>query len=339
MRLSGVLGQKRALEQLSAELQAGRLAHAYLFVGPTGCGRGTTARALFMAANCRRQEGETPCGRCGPCHRLLAGTHEDFVVLAPPSDALSAQIKVEAVREVIRTLGYAPFGGGLRMVLFRGAEHLNPYSANALLKVLEEPPPGNILVLSVQDTRDILPTLVSRCRRVNFSPLNDQLICRELVRRGVPEPEARLKAALSGGSLGRALELDEKELARELARLLEQLQSREGPAGDWRFAEELMRRFRGPQRIDRQGLARVLDLLALYFRDAAVAAAGRPQAALLPPDGAPAPGWDLDGALESFTQVRRAQERIMMNASPELVLSVLFGRLRRGRGATNAFSQ
>ena len=339
MRLTGVLGQKRALDQLSAELQAGRLAHAYLFVGPTGCGRGTTARALFMAANCQEQEGEVPCGRCGSCHRLLAGTHEDFVVLAPPEEALSSQIKVEAVREVIRTLGYAPFGGGIRMVLFRGAEHLNPYSANALLKVLEEPPPGNILVLTVQDTRAILPTLVSRCRRVNFSPLDGQLIAQELERRGVAPAAAQLKAALSGGSLGRALELDEKELDQELGQLVGRLQSREGPAGDWRFAEELMRRFRGPKRIDRQGLARALDLLALYFRDAAVAAAGRPQAALLPPESAPPSGWDLDSALEGFTQVRAAQERILMNASPELVLSVLFDRLRRPRGARNAFSQ
>ncbi len=339
MRLSGVLGQKRALAQLSAELQAGRLAHAYLFVGPSGCGRGTTARALFMAVNCQEQQGETPCGRCGPCHRLQAGTHEDFVVLAPPTEALSAQIKVDAVREVIRTLGYAPFGGGLRMVLLREAGHLNPYSANALLKVLEEPPPGNILVLTVQDTRDILPTLVSRCRRVNFAPLDSQLIRRELVRRGVPEPAARLKAALSGGSLGRALDLDEKNLTRELGELLGRLQGGDGPAGDWRFAEELMRGFRGPQRIDRQGLARTLDLLALYFRDAAVAAAGRPRDVLLPPGDAPAPAWDLERALDAFAEVRRAQERILMNASPELCLSVLFERLRRGRGAEKSFSQ
>ena len=73
MRLEGVLGQGRALSQLEAEMANQRLAHAYLFVGPAGCGRGTTALALFKALNCQDQAAPRPCGACGPCRRVAAG--------------------------------------------------------------------------------------------------------------------------------------------------------------------------------------------------------------------------------------------------------------------------
>jgi DNA polymerase-3 subunit delta' len=275
MRLEGVVGQRHALRQLSAELNAGRLAHAYLFVGPKGVGRSTTAKALFAAMNCRESAAETPCGVCGHCHRLNKGTHEDFITLAPPTDAASAQIKVEEVREVMRTLSFAPFAGGKRMVLIKNAGHLNPTSSNALLKTLEEPPPNNVLVLTVQDPKDILPTLVSRCRRVNFTPLDTSLVVEQLINKGVDPQAASLKAAMGSGSLGRALELDQEQLRGELERLKVHLGKAGGPLIDAGLAEELVAEHRGPQRIDRQGLAESLDLWAQLYRDQAVIGRGQ----------------------------------------------------------------
>jgi len=324
MKLDGVLGQERARSQLEAEMASGRLAHAYLFVGPAGCGRGTTALALFRALNCRQREGGQPCGQCGPCRRALAGQHEDLLVLAPPEAQASAQIKAEEVREVIRALSFAPHGGGARLVLIREAEHLNPTSANVLLKTLEEPPPGNLIVLTVQDARGILPTLVSRCRRVNLMPLEPALIAEELVRRGVEPGSAALKAAMSGGSLGRALELDEERLAADLERMARSLESSEGSLADWAFAEELVKEFRGAV-IDRQGLAEALDLLALYLRDQAVIAAGKTESALLPRSGS---GLSLQAAIRGFWLVRRTQAQILGNAAPDLAITVLLHKLK-----------
>lgn len=324
MRLNGVLGQDRAKAKLEAELGAGRLAHAYLFVGPEGCGRGTLALALFQATNCENKEGQEPCGQCGSCRRALAGQHEDLLIVAPPTGQASAQIKVEEVREVIRTLSFAPYGGGTRLVLIREAEHLNPTSANVLLKTLEEPPPGNLIVLTVQDAKGILPTLVSRCRRVNLMPLAPSLIAHQLEQRGVDPRDAALRAAMSGGSLGRALQMDEARLASDLEKLVARLSAKDGAVADWAFADEMVREFRGAT-IDREGLVEALDLLAIYFRDQAVKAAGRSQGALLPQTG---PGLGLEAASQGFSEVRRAQARILGNASPELALTVLLGKLR-----------
>ena len=226
---------------------------------------------------------------------------------------------------MIRTLSFKPFAGSYRMVLIRRAGHLNPASSNALLKTLEEPPPHNILVLTVQDPKEILPTLVSRCRRVNFAPLDSQLIAGELEKRGADPAAARLKAAMSGGSLGRALELNETKLMDELGRLTRHLAKPGGPLDDWSLAEELVGEYRG-QTIDRQGLAESLDLWAQYFRDQAVGAASRPGMALL---DLPAAGvLDLERASMAFTRIRKTQSQVIANAAPELCLTVLLGHLR-----------
>ncbi|MFZ5586220.1 MAG: DNA polymerase III subunit delta' [Thermodesulfobacteriota bacterium] len=328
MRLEGLLGQERAQAQLLAEAANHRLAHAYVFVGPLGCGRGSAALALFRALNCADPP-NAPCGQCASCRKAAAGQHEDLIVLAPPNDQASAQIRVEEVREMIRALSFAPYGGGYRLVLIRSAGQMNPSSANALLKTLEEPPPGNLLVLTVQDPAELLPTIVSRCRRVNFLPLAEELIAAELIRRGLTPEAAGMKAALSGGSLGRALELDQERLAATLHRLLAHLAGAGEALADWAMAEELVAPFRGGERLDRQGLVELLDLLALYLRDRAALAAGRPAAAFLPPALVAGPGPDLAQASRGFDLVRQAQGQILANAAPELAVTVLLQELRR----------
>lgn len=324
MRISGVLGQERAQAALNAEMAAGRLAHAYLLAGPRGAGRATLARALFMALCCTGG-GDVACGQCGPCRRALAWQHEDLVVLAPPSGQASAQIKVEEVREALRRLSFAP-SGPWRLVLIREAGHLNPASGNALLKMLEEPPPGNILALTVQDAGEVLPTLVSRCRRVNLAPLAEGVIAAELQRQGIEPERARMRAALAGGSLGRALELDEEQMLADLERLRAAMAAGGGPLADWAFAEELVAGFRGSGGIDRQGICALLDLWSLYLRDLAAAAVGRPRAEALPVPAGPAPA--LQRSVSAFERVRRAQGLILGNAQPELAVAQLMGELR-----------
>lgn len=324
--LKGVIGQQRAVAQLEAEAAAGRLAHAYMFVGPAGVGRTTTALALFQALNCEAPVDGGACGDCGSCRRAMTREHEDLIVLEPPSQAASSQIKVEEVRKAIRATGFAPFGGGYRMILIRRAENLNPASGNALLKTLEEPPPNNILVLTVGDAKELLPTLVSRCRKVAFKPLGQDIIAAELTRRGADPDTARLKAGLAGGSLGRALELEADQLREALARWLDHLAEGGQALDDWAFAEKLVGGMRRSTGLDRQGISQGLDLLALYFRDGAVRSAGRDQLALLPAGGGPP---SLDQACAGFAGVRRAQGEILANAAPELALVVMMQGLRQ----------
>ncbi|MBW1916514.1 MAG: DNA polymerase III subunit delta' [Deltaproteobacteria bacterium] len=202
-----ILGQERPLNFLKTALRTGQMPHAYLFLGGKGVGKASTAQALAQALNCeQRQKDQEACGQCASCRRFAGGNHPDFVVLSPLSDRVGAQIKIEQIRELRRQLGFPPLVGPWRVTLIKPAEALNEPAANALLKLLEEPPSGNLLILAALAETDLLPTIVSRCRRLSFLPLPPALVVQELIKRRSLEPDqAALVAALSGGSLGLAL--------------------------------------------------------------------------------------------------------------------------------------
>lgn len=209
-----LIGQERPLNFLKTALRTGQLSHAYLFLGGEGVGKASAAQALARALNCeQRRPDQDACGQCRSCRWFAGGNHPDFIRISPLTEGARPQIRIDQIRELRRQLGYRPLAGGWRVILIKPAEAMNEPAANALLKALEEPPPGNLLILTAVTETDLLPTIVSRCRRLAFAPLPLALVVQELIRRRGLEPEpARLLAALSGGSLGRALEFDVEEL-------------------------------------------------------------------------------------------------------------------------------
>ena len=327
IHFSGLLGQERIVRQLTLEVRNQRLAHAYLLIGRKGSGRGHLALHLFMALNCeKRHQQEAPCLQCASCLRAGRRQHENLIILTPPHDQLSAQIKVDDLREVMRSTTFPPLNQGVRLILIREAEHLNQAAANALLKTLEEPPPHNLIMLSVQEAAGLLPTLISRCRRLNLQPLAPDIMLKALQERGCNQPEARV--ALSGGSLGLALELDPTGMQEVLEDLLAQLEQASSLNGWWTLAENLVKQFKqvdGQDRMDRLGLVGLLELLAQHYRDQAVSMAGRPALALLP--NMTNRYLPLFQAVENFNQVRLCQNQILGNARPVLALITLLNQL------------
>jgi len=320
-----ILGQERVLTQLRTAMGRGRLAHAYLFLGPDGVGKAATARALSAALNCARpREDGDACGDCPSCRRLAAGTHPDFLIITP--EPQKSQIAIDRIRELRRLTEYPPLGDGWRVVLIKPAEALTVISdaaANALLKTLEEPPPRHLLVLTAQGEADLLPTIVSRCHKLVFTPLPLALIARELERRrGLNASAAALLANLSGGSLGRALVLDPEDLLSRRRQLLADLaQIRQGSATavlDW--AQRLAR--------DRSELHNFLLLAQLWYRDLLLAHFHAPAALLANQDL----GGELEQARAAGTPalwfagcaaLGAAQRQLQANLNPELTLDIL----------------
>lgn len=214
MLFRDLLGQERVLGFLKQALAGRRLPHALLFLGPEGVGKASTALALAQALNCLEpQADQDACGHCRSCRLFAAGNHPDFWLISPQGEAVNPQIKIEQIRELRRQTGYAPFSGTWRVVVLKPAQAMNEAAANALLKTLEEPPANNLLILTAIGERDLLPTIVSRCRRLTFNALPLAVVARQLQeRRGLSEAAATLVAAVHGGSLGPALAEDHAAL-------------------------------------------------------------------------------------------------------------------------------
>jgi DNA polymerase-3 subunit delta' len=326
-----ILGQDWVVSHLKAAMLAGRLSHAYLFLGPSGVGKATTARALAAALNCTQPEADgDACGTCPSCRRMHAGTHPDFLVISPEEG--KAQIKIEVIRELRRLTEYPPLGGGWRVVLIKPAEALTAQSdaaANALLKTLEEPPPQHLLVLNARGEADLLPTIVSRCHKLAFAPLPSALIIRELEQRSaLPRTQAALVAALSGGSLGRALALDPAELVRQRDQVLSDLdQINRGSTGlvlEW--AQRLTK--------NRTDLNHFLLLGQLWYRDLLLAHFEAPAGLLAHQDLLPRlaqarAGSAPDAWFANFAALGEAQRHLQANLNPELTLDILGLRLQR----------
>lgn len=201
-------GQESALTILRNALRSGRLAHAYLFLGPDGVGKRLTALTLAKAMNCQSPpaEGES-CARCSSCIKIDSSNHADVIVVEPAGEV----IKIDQIRELQRRLHYRPLEGGKRACIIDPADSLNEAASNALLKTLEEPPDETHLFLITSRPHQLLPTILSRCQWVKFRPLAIGHIVQILQRvHSWPGERAYFFASLAGGSAGKALALSNR---------------------------------------------------------------------------------------------------------------------------------
>jgi DNA polymerase-3 subunit delta' len=194
-----LIGQEAAVESLRSAIESDRLGHAYVFVGPRGVGRAPAALALAASVNCP----DGGCGECAVCTKVLRKAHPDVHHVS----AEGGQIVVDQVRAVREDAARAPYEGRMKVFIVDEAERLNPAAANALLKVLEEPPASALFVLMTDAPDDMLPTVTSRCRRVDFVPLGHGEIVEVLTQHHRVDPDRASWAAAAGGNLATALRL------------------------------------------------------------------------------------------------------------------------------------
>ena len=205
-----LVGQPAVVDELrSAIADPAAMTHAWLFTGPPGSGRSVAARAFAAALQC-------PAGGDGTCHEcrtVLAGTHADVHVVVP--DGLS--IGAEEARGLIRVAGRAPAGGRWQVLVVEDADRMTESASNAILKMIEEPPPRTVFLLCAPSLHpdDVPVTIRSRCRVVGLRTPPVDAIADVLVRRdGVDPALAAWSAAASGGHVGRARRLARDEEAR-----------------------------------------------------------------------------------------------------------------------------
>ena len=270
-----IVGQERPIRILTAILRSGNTPHALLFTGLKGVGKATTARIFAMALNCPIQETSKnsggdwwgPCTECRTCRKIQTGNHPDILEVKPSG----AFIRVEQIRDLVRSLCLKPYEAKRRVVIIPNAEAMNPSAANALLKVLEEPPELTVLILCAPQGRDLLPTIVSRCQQIRFGPAPPESLKRHLEEKaGLSGEDAAVLARLAGGSFSKADSLSRADWIGRRRWLIEGVNricglDQEGGQGSipvgvmLAFAEQLSK---NKDRLDES-----LDILKSWFRD------------------------------------------------------------------------
>src|SRR6266567_7396917 len=209
-----VAGQEHITRTLANAVASGRLAHAYLFCGPRGTGKTSTARILAKAANCQHNEAGEPCDRCSNCRDLAEGRALDLVEM----DAASNR-GIDEIRSLRDKVGYSPTSSAYKIYLIDEVHELTAHAFDALLKTLEEPPPHVIFVLATTEAERVPATIVSRCQRYDFRRIRlpdvvgrlEQVCAGEGV--NLPDGAAAMIARRATGSLRDAINLLEQVVA------------------------------------------------------------------------------------------------------------------------------
>ncbi|HEV3210664.1 MAG TPA: DNA polymerase III subunit gamma/tau [Chthoniobacterales bacterium] len=170
-----VLGQNHVTQTLKNAIQQKRLAHAYLFVGPRGTGKTSTARILAKSLNCIHGPTINPCGVCDSCKEISQGLSLDVLEIDGASNN-----SVDQIRELRENVRFAPMRGTYKIYIIDEVHMLSPQAFNALLKTLEEPPAHVIFVFATTEPHKVLPTILSRCQRFDLRRIPAQIIAKHL---------------------------------------------------------------------------------------------------------------------------------------------------------------
>jgi DNA polymerase III subunit delta' len=234
MTWQGIEGHDHVVEQLRRAVARNKLASSFLFCGPAGVGKRTFALRFAQALLCQTRPAANldPCNACPSCAMARAGSHPDIEVVARPEDKSFLPLKLligegetRGREGLCHWIGLKPFQGGRRIAIIDDADLLNVEGANCLLKTLEEPPAGSLLILIGTSPARQLPTIRSRCQLIRFRPLAEETVARLLVSQEIvtDRAEAMRLARFSEGSLQQASDLADADLWSCRRTLLEKL--------------------------------------------------------------------------------------------------------------------
>ena len=189
MSFKSVIGQQEAVEILQDEIKQDRISHAYLFSAKKGSGKSKLAFEFAKASFCEESELDS-CGSCLNCRKMDHQNHPDFKTISVLEG--KSAISIDQIRELKKEIAYKPYDGDHKIYIIEAAEKLTKEAANSLLKTLEEPPSFATIILLVEDSGKLLPTIVSRCQEIKLRNVSKQKIKDLLLTEGLEAERAEI---------------------------------------------------------------------------------------------------------------------------------------------------
>lgn len=314
MSFSDIKGQDSAIRFLKSALETNRVSHAYIFLGPQGVGKKLAALNFAKALNCKPEAPDRPCDSCISCKKIDGLNHPDISLLK--QEEKSPSIKIDKVRELIRSIGLKPYEGKKKVYVIDGADFLTQEASNALLKTLEEPPSESVLILIAEDLAALFRTIVSRSQVVRFFPLGMDAIREVLIKEyKIDDMKAHILSHLSAGGIGSALAFKDEDFFDKRSSLIT------GLLHNTFFDSD----FEG---ISRNDLKSYLGLMLTWYRDILISKIGLEGSHFINIDrkdtiAAEAKRLNYDYMYNAIREIITTSGFLDQNANPKLAMSAL----------------
>lgn len=316
-----IIGHEKIKEHLQKAIEYQRVSHAYILSGEKGMGRKTIAKAFAMTLLCEKK-GIEPCMECHSCKQFASGNHLDVIWVRHDKPA---SVGVDEIREQINdTIAIRPYNSEYKIYLVDEAEKMTVQAQNALLKTIEEPPAYAVLILITTNQETFLPTILSRCIKLELRPIKDSVVSDYLTEKlDISDSQADIYAAFARGNLGKAIHLASSEdfalLYREVLTLLKNIKDMDIPM--------LLDYIRKLQE-DKLDLYECLDFMQLWYRDILMFKVTKDMNALLFKDEYTAVSSccqksSYEGLEEILCAIDKAKVRLNANVNTDLALELM----------------
>ena len=209
MGFNNIIGHEEIIRHLKNAMKTGKVSHSYIFTGAPGSGKKLLAGTFAMTLQCETGETE-PCLKCDSCKKAIGKNHPDIIIV---NHEKPGTISIDEIREqVIHDVAIKPYCSPHKIYIVADADLMTPQAQNALLKTIEEPPEYAVILLLTSNIDSLLPTIQSRCVRLDLKVVDDSLIKKYLMERlQVPDYQAEIDVSFAQGSIGRAKEVATSE--------------------------------------------------------------------------------------------------------------------------------
>ncbi len=258
-----IIGHEQIIHNFKNSVRTDQVSHAYILNGPDGSGKRMLAEAFAMLLTCESPRDGEPCMECISCRQALAQSHPDIIRLTHEKASISVD---DVRRQIVRSADILPYRSSHKVYIVDEAEKMNVQAQNALLKTLEEPPAYAVILLLTTNADLFLPTVLSRCVRLNLKAVDDALIREHLVRDlHITVSRADLCVAFAQGNVGRAVALASSEELGELQDRTFRLVREAADMPAYRMVQEL--KFLTEDKESKEDIPLFMDMLLLLFRD------------------------------------------------------------------------